>query len=117
MIKILAQTVHIPDAMAPWAQLTGTAAIIMLFVWLVTKGMPAMLERHDKIQSETTSRFEAIIDKIDKRRESSEKEGHDAARYLGDAIAKQGVTLTENTEALRMLMSHVQLRRDNAEGK
>jgi hypothetical protein len=114
MIYTLAQAAPAAavDTMAPWAQLTGTAAIIMLFVWLVTKGMPALLDRHDKVQLETRTHFESIIEKIDTRRELSAREGHDAAKYLADSITQQGGKLMENTEALRTLTSHVQPRRD-----
>lgn len=110
MILLIGQVVKVAgmDDMALWAQLTGTAAIIMLFVWLVTKGMPALLDRHDKVQLETRTHFESIIDKIDTRRESSARDGHDAAKYLADAINQQGGKLIENTEAIRSLTTTVQ---------
>jgi hypothetical protein len=89
------------DPLVNWANLTATAAMIGLMTWLITKGMPSLLDRHDKAQEASRAHFESILNKIDERREHAAREGHDAAKTLATAIDKQCDTLVENTYAIR----------------
>lgn len=102
MIEIFAQAAD-ADPIATWGNLTATAAMIGLMTWLITKGMPSLLDRHDKALETTRSHFEEILNRIDSRREIAAREGHDAAKTLATAIDKQCDTLSENTFAIREL--------------
>lgn len=98
------------DPLAAWANLTATAAMICLMAWLITKGMPSLLDRHDKAQEASRAHFESILNKVDERRESAAREGHEAAKTLATAIDKQCDTLVENTYAIREFANTIKSR-------
>lgn len=91
------------DALAGWSNLTSSAAIITLVIWLVTKGMPSLLDRHDRVENESRKHYEMILERIDERRVIAAKEGHDAASRLSESIDRTRMTLAENTDAVRHL--------------
>jgi flagellar biosynthesis/type III secretory pathway M-ring protein FliF/YscJ len=103
----IAQTATSVDSFSAWSNLTASAAIILLVLWLVTKGLPFLLDRHDKAQSESRAHFELILERIDERRFTSAKDGHDAASKLAESIDRQRAVLAENTEAIRNLTTTV----------
>ena len=110
-IQTLAQAVTASqDPLAAWANLTATAAMICLMAWLITKGMPSLLDRHDKAQEASRAHFESILNKVDERRESAAREGHEAAKTLAAAIDKQCDTLVENTYAIREFANTIKSR-------
>jgi len=99
-IIAIAQAVPV-EPLSTWGNLTATAAMIMLMGWLITKGMPSLLERHDKAQEASRDHFEKILNQMDSRRESAAREGHEAAKILATAIDKSCDTVAENTFAIR----------------
>ena len=110
-MQLLAQAAAVSsDPLATWANITATAAMIWLTAWLITKGMPSLLDRHDKAQEAARTHFETILNKVDERRESSAREGHEAAKTLANAIDKQCGILTENTYAIRDFSNTVKSR-------
>lgn len=109
MFEMFAQASE-ADPIATWGNLTATAAMIGLMTWLITKGMPSLLDRHDKVMEATRAHFEEVLNKIDSRRETAAREGHDAAKVLATAIDKQCDTLSENTFAIRELGNTIKAR-------
>lgn len=92
---------------APWGQMTATAVMLSMFVWMITKWFPQLLERHDIAQEKTREHFERILDKIEANREKENaqrfqaaKDGHDAAKALSHAI-------DGNTQAINSLSNNV----------
>jgi hypothetical protein len=95
------------DHLAPWGQMTASAVMLAMFVWMITKWFPQLLERHDVTQERTREHFEKILDKIEANREKENaqrfqaaKEGHDAAKALSHAIE-------DNTSAINSLSNSV----------
>ena len=85
--------VHSITDLAPWAQMTATGVVLAMFVWMITKWFPQLLDRHDIAQEKTREHFERILDKIEGNREKENvqryqaaKDGHDAAKHLSHAI-------------------------------
>lgn len=91
------------NPLAPWASLTSTGACIGLLIWLITKGFPNMLEKHEKVQAETRGHFERILTNIDTSRTMSARDGHEAARHLSTAIEKNADSVRDNTKAMDSL--------------
>jgi len=95
------------DHIAPWGQMTATAVMLAMFVWMITKWFPQLLDRHDLTQEKTREHFEKILDKIESCREKenvqryqASKDGHEAAKSLSSAIEK-------NTDAINSLSTSV----------
>lgn len=95
------------DHIAPWGQMTATAVMLAMFVWMITKWFPQLLDRHDIAQEKTREHFEKILDKIESSREKENaqrfqaaKDGHDAAKALSHAI-------DGNTQAITSLSASV----------
>lgn len=118
MFLTIAQAAATGSDFTGWSNLTATSAIIGIVVWLVTKGFPGLLERHDRAQAEarvqyekaqTDARehFEKILDKIETRRGEAAKDGHDAARKLAEAVSAQVGAIDRNSAALAHLAEEV----------
>ena len=95
------------DHLAPWGQMTATAVMLAMFVWMITKWFPQLLDRHDSTQLQTREHFEKILDKIEANREKENaqrfitaKDGHEAAVALSHAIEN-------NTSAINSLRNSV----------
>jgi len=103
---MLAETIHNITDLAPWAQMTATGVVLAMFVWMITKWFPQLLERHDAAQEKTREHFERILDKIETNREKENagrhqtaKDGHDAAKALSHAV-ENNTTAINNLSAV-----------------
>lgn len=98
-----AETVLAGEGLASWANLSATAIIGALLVWIITKAFPTMLERHDKVQEETRLHFERILTNVDTSRATSAREGHEAAKELSRSIDRNNTCIQQNTSAVEKL--------------
>lgn len=85
---------------ASWANLSATALIGALLVWIITKAFPKMLDRHDTVQEQTRAHFERILTNIETSRSTAAREGHDAAKQLAGSISTSNEAVRENTRAI-----------------
>lgn len=90
-----------------WAQLAFGTVVSSLFIFIVTRGVPRLLDkqdartealitRADQLQTEAREHYEKIFDKMEAARAANAKDGHDAARRLVESLDK-------HTEAVRSL--------------
>lgn len=99
----LVETVVAGETLSSWANLSATAIIGALLVWIITKAFPTMLERHDKVQEETRLHFERRLEILDTNRANSAREGHEAAKELSKSIERSSETIRQNTSAVEKL--------------
>lgn len=79
--------------LAPLGNLTAVGCLIVLVVWMMTRGFPKLLDRHDiamqrKDTDASTERaaFRAVLDRQADVREVSARSGHEAAHALAESI-------------------------------
>ena len=78
-----------------------------ILFWVMKFAFPSLLDRNDKNQLVTHERFERIIDKMETNRSATAKDGHDAARNIGDALQDQCSAIRGNTESINRLADQV----------
>lgn len=68
--------------LAPLANLTAVGALIVVVVWMVTRGFPRLLERSDASHSAARGEFLAALDKQTDSRSLAAKSGHEVAARM-----------------------------------
>lgn len=70
---------------APLANITAVGCLILMVLWMVTRGFPKLLERSDKAHADGRREFLAALDKQTESRSMSAAAGHEvASRMQGD---------------------------------
>lgn len=77
-----------------------TGVIFTLFVWMITKAFPGLLEKHEAVQQGIRNEFTQTLTTINNERKETAKEGHQAAEKLSVAIEHQAESLTEQNKSL-----------------
>ena len=78
-----------------------------ILFWVIKFAFPSLLDRNDKNQMEARKDFERILDKIESNRSVAARDGHDAARKIGEALHEQCDAIRGNTESINRLTDHV----------
>ena len=78
-----------------------------LLFWAIKFAFPTLLDRNDNNQTAAREHFEKILDKIESNRAVAAKDGHDAARKIGDALQDQCSAIRGNTESINRLADQV----------
>lgn len=79
--NLLAQMLA-PAEPSGWASMGATGVCLTLLVWLITKGYPSLMERHDKSLRDVHDRFE----KTQERVMVALQKQTDVVRELTDAV-------------------------------
>jgi hypothetical protein len=103
-LHLFAQTVVSNDAIGNYLQFGLSAGLL---IWMITKAFPAVLERNESNHIEARQHFEKILDKIEANRAVAAKDGHDAARKIGDVLQEQVGAIRGNTESINRLTDQV----------
>lgn len=107
MIWVLAQQ---PGASMLGSELGGiantsiAAVCVALLVWLITKAIPAQLDKSDAREEKARAHFEKILNAIEDRHAQTAQEGHEAAKQLSESLREQSHVIRENTSALQRIM-------------
>ncbi len=103
-IHLFAQSAVSNDAIGNYLQFGLSAGLL---IWMITKAFPAVLDRNESNHVEARQHFEKILDKIEANRAIAAKDGHDAARKIGDVLHEQVGAIQGNTESINRLTDQV----------
>lgn len=103
-LHLFAQTAVPSDMVESIFQYGAPAAILF---WVIKFAFPSLLDRNDKNQTAAREHFEKILDKIEANRSVTAKDGHDAARKIGEVLHEQCNAIRGNTESINRLTDQV----------
>lgn len=98
------QTTEASDVFSKIVNLGVPSAILF---WAIKFAFPSLLDRNDNNQTAAREHFEKILDKIEANRAVAAKDGHDAARKIGEALQDQCEAIRGNTESINHLTDRV----------
>lgn len=120
-LSMLAQAIpETSSDLVAYSNLTAVAVITLLFVWLLTKHIPAREQRSEQRQDERDRRAEERLDRIQmvftetiqKQLEASKHNAASGHAALQSVIEKQAVIMAsvdKNTDALRDVCRELQI--------
>lgn len=114
-IALLAQAVpDLPGGPVDWSNLTAGAVILGLFLWLLTKHIPARELRNEQRQDERDRKHEERLDRIQSHfsqaltaqlqaSKESAQSGHAALQAVVEKQHVMATSVDKNTESIREL--------------
>lgn len=68
--------------LAPIANITAVGALIVMVIWMVTRGFPRLLERSDGVHAASRGEFLAALDRQNESRSAAARSGHEVAARM-----------------------------------